>query len=258
MHALNEIDNLLNASRNLLVDNDDFHRQRVNGHWEAARAPAEYPVAADYIKGPCADLISQLAVILQQARVACADAVRVHPVSENLLRQMDGSTPGELVEDEFQHLYLKLKTLAPRALDRIDESLGQIPKKIDTLTFIHDALFVEACDFCEEVEKSRTFIGLVINDPLAYMNELHNRRWDSANLAFSDELIEGTLSKADPWRQHGNTWTREYQVETASGDKNYGIASVHFRKLHSVPEGIRTTLARPKAEHATGMEMEIS
>lgn len=258
MNALNKIDDFRDAARNLLVDNDDFHRQRVNGRWEVARAPAEFPDAKDYIKGPCAELLSQLSVILEQARMGCVEPAGACTVNEKLLRQTDGETPAGLVDGEFQHLKLKLKTLPMRALEHMPEGHGRRPEKIDTFTFLHDALFVEACYFCEEIEKAKTFIGFMINDPSAYMDELHNRRWDAANLAFSEDLIEGTLSKADPWRQHGDTWTREYQVETECGEKNYGIASVHFRKLHSVPEGIRTRLAPMKAEKETEMELEIS
>ncbi|MFX4300208.1 hypothetical protein [Pseudosulfitobacter pseudonitzschiae] len=249
------MDHLHDTVRGLLVENDGFFPQRRNGSWSNAVIPSNYPNLQGFIKGILPELIIAAERCLDEINALCRLAARENNDMNVLSDVIADTSPEDLVDEEFNHLRLKLKTISPRAYGRaIGKGDDTTTRKMDSLSFIHGALFMEAVDLCEDIRKSKAFIGHMMEDPKRYLDELHNRRWDAANLAFSETLEDGHFEKISPWRQFGETWIREFEISTDGADTGFCLASVQFRPLHSTPENIRISISHPDTDPIPALE----
>jgi hypothetical protein len=85
-------------------------------------------------------------------------------------------------------------------------------------------------------------------DPSEYLDSLNNRRWDSANACFEDEVDQDMVVLTFSWRLHDDVWVREFVYGSDIHDKQQKMFSVRFDPLKDRVEGINISTVEETLE----------
>lgn len=230
--TIKALEKLKQAVLQKFVTHPDFHPKQENGKWVKAAIATKTPLARDLIKRVISPDIDYLLGELELAMETCLKNACPLDLSGSTYQDTIAEGPEALVRIEYQQLHRLLKNLPLSDLDLEDRlHLVRGTSTRSSLDYIHGSLIVQARQFCDEIDRSKTLLAALADDPSKYIDSLVNRRWDAANTAFAQYVDQDSVSQAQPWKMHDDIWVREFVIETDTNERLESICSVRFGAL---------------------------